>query len=35
MVRAKAALKQRRKPVRFDVRMAMKDLDAVMEAAFS
>jgi beta-N-acetylhexosaminidase len=30
MVRAKAALRQRRKPQRFDIKTALKDLDAVM-----
>jgi beta-N-acetylhexosaminidase len=30
MVRAKAALKQRRKPQRYDIKTAVKDLDAVM-----
>jgi beta-N-acetylhexosaminidase len=33
MMRAKAALKQRRKPQRYDVKTALKDLDAVMDAA--
>jgi beta-N-acetylhexosaminidase len=33
MARAKAALKQRRKPQRYDVKTALKDLDAIMEAA--
>jgi beta-N-acetylhexosaminidase len=30
MARAKAALKQRRKPLRYDVKTALKDLDAAM-----
>lgn len=35
MVRAKAALKQRRKPQRYDGKVALKDLEAVMEAVFT
>jgi beta-N-acetylhexosaminidase len=33
MARAKTALRQRRKPLKFDVKMAMKDLDVVMSLA--
>ncbi len=35
MVRAKAALKHRRKPQRFDTKVALKDWETVMEAAFA
>lgn len=35
MARAKAALKQRRKPQRYDSKLALKDWDAVMETVFT
>ncbi len=35
MARAKAALKQRRKPQRYDSKMALKDWSAVMETVFT
>jgi beta-N-acetylhexosaminidase len=35
MVRAKAALKQRRKPLRYDTKIALKDWQAVMEEVFA
>jgi beta-N-acetylhexosaminidase len=33
MARAKTALRQRRKPAKFDLKTALKDLDAVMSMA--
>jgi beta-N-acetylhexosaminidase len=35
MVRAKAALKQRRKPLKYDTKVALKDWQAVMEDVFT